>query len=125
MLKKLYMRNIIIGLVVVLLLISFGKKDVVEHVPKSHIQESPSAKQVIHSKEDSHKIQINHLKDQAQDSKGSSVFDYSQYDTILGNPDAKVRVFEYSSPTCSHCAYYKSNVFKHIKEKYINSGDSR
>ncbi len=43
-------------------------------------------------------------------------------DKPLGNPDAKVTVIEYVSPTCSHCAAFSNNVLPAFKEKYVDTG---
>ena len=41
---------------------------------------------------------------------------------ILGNIDAKISIIEYRSLTCSHCADFSKNGYKHLKEKYIDTG---
>ena len=40
----------------------------------------------------------------------------------LGNPDAKVKIVEYMSMTCSHCADFHNKTFEAIKAKYIDTG---
>ena len=40
----------------------------------------------------------------------------------LGNPDAKVKIVEYMSMTCSHCADFHNKTFDEIKKKYIDTG---
>lgn len=121
------MRNIIIGLVIMSFLISFGQKDTVEHTPKEPIKETSSDKPANRNAEDDNNIQsagsqeTYKQEDPTHNYKQYSIFDYSKHDIILGNPDAKVRVFEYSAPTCAHCAYYKSNVFEYLKKKYIDT----
>jgi len=40
----------------------------------------------------------------------------------LGNPAAKVRVVEYMSLTCAHCAHFNAEVFPAFKTKYIDTG---
>lgn len=40
----------------------------------------------------------------------------------LGNPDAKVKIVEYMSMTCSHCADFHNKTFDEIKTKYIDTG---
>lgn len=42
-------------------------------------------------------------------------------DFVIGNIDAPVTIIEYASMTCSHCANFYSNVYKKIKEKYIDN----
>ncbi len=43
-------------------------------------------------------------------------------DMSLGNPDAKVKVVEYASASCSHCARFNNTVFPAFKAKYIDTG---
>ena len=43
-------------------------------------------------------------------------------DMNLGNPRARVRVVEYMSLTCAHCAHFKSEVFPAFKTRYIDTG---
>lgn len=40
----------------------------------------------------------------------------------IGNPDAPVKVVEYSSMTCSHCAHFHNDVLPALKEKYVDTG---
>lgn len=40
----------------------------------------------------------------------------------LGNPDAKVTVYEYASFTCPHCADFHENQFQQLKADYIDTG---
>jgi protein-disulfide isomerase len=43
-------------------------------------------------------------------------------DMSLGNPNAPVRVVEYLSLTCPHCATFNAEVFPAFKAKYIDTG---
>ena len=43
-------------------------------------------------------------------------------DMNLGNPAARVRVVEYMSLTCAHCAHFNAEVFPAFKTKYIDTG---
>lgn len=43
-------------------------------------------------------------------------------DIALGKPEAPVKVYEYASMTCPHCARFAKEVFPAIKEKYIDTG---
>jgi protein-disulfide isomerase len=43
-------------------------------------------------------------------------------DFSLGSPDAPVKIVEYASYTCPHCAAFHANVFKSLKAEYIDSG---
>ncbi|MBZ0218094.1 MAG: DsbA family protein, partial [Fimbriimonadaceae bacterium] len=40
----------------------------------------------------------------------------------LGNPDSDIKVIEYASMTCGHCANFHTNIFPAFKEKYIDTG---
>ncbi len=41
----------------------------------------------------------------------------------LGNPDAPVRMVEYASLTCSHCASFHLNTLNDLKKRYVVTGD--
>lgn len=43
-------------------------------------------------------------------------------DFSLGSPDAKVKMVEYASFTCPHCAAFHAAVFKDLKKDYIDTG---
>jgi protein-disulfide isomerase len=43
-------------------------------------------------------------------------------DMPLGKAEAPVKVYEYASMTCPHCARFQTDVFPHIKSKYIDTG---
>ena len=43
-------------------------------------------------------------------------------DFSLGSPDAPVKIVEYASYTCPHCADFHANVFKSLKAEYIDTG---
>jgi protein-disulfide isomerase len=43
-------------------------------------------------------------------------------DKPLGNAMAPVKIYEYASLTCGHCAAFHENGFKFLKEKYIDAG---
>ena len=40
----------------------------------------------------------------------------------LGTPDAPIKMIEFASLTCGHCARFHNEVMPAIKEKYINNG---
>jgi len=46
-------------------------------------------------------------------------------DISLGNPNAKVRVVEYASASCPHCARFDIDVFPAFKAKYVDTGKVR
>lgn len=43
-------------------------------------------------------------------------------DFSLGSPDAKVKMVEYASFTCPHCASFHATVFDQLKTDYIDTG---
>jgi protein-disulfide isomerase len=43
-------------------------------------------------------------------------------DMSLGNPRAPVKVVEYASLSCPHCAHFNEAVFPTLKAKYIDTG---
>ena len=46
-------------------------------------------------------------------------------DMSLGRPDAKVKVIEYASASCPHCARWDIEVFPAFKAKYVDTGRVR
>ena len=43
-------------------------------------------------------------------------------DMSIGDPNAKVKIIEYMSTTCPHCAHFAQNTFDPIKAKYVDTG---
>ena len=43
-------------------------------------------------------------------------------DMSLGNPNAKVKVVEYASASCPHCARFALDVFPTFKARYVDTG---
>jgi protein-disulfide isomerase len=41
---------------------------------------------------------------------------------VVGNPDAPIKLVEYASHTCPHCADFAAEAAKPLREKYIASG---
>lgn len=41
---------------------------------------------------------------------------------LMGNPDAPVKVVEYASTTCPHCARFAENGFEQLRDQYVRSG---
>lgn len=52
---------------------------------------------------------------------GSTMFMIQKNDIVLGSPDAKILVFEYSAPTCTHCAYFHKAILPALKANYIDT----
>jgi protein-disulfide isomerase len=55
-------------------------------------------------------------------SKGGGPSGPAEGDMSMGNPNAKVKVVEYASASCPHCARFNNNVFPQFKAKYIDTG---
>lgn len=43
-------------------------------------------------------------------------------DRSMGNPDAPIKMTEYASFTCPHCAHFNETVFGQLKTNYIDTG---
>lgn len=41
---------------------------------------------------------------------------------FVGSPDAPVKIVEYASLTCSHCAHFHKDTYPELKTKYIDTG---
>lgn len=41
---------------------------------------------------------------------------------VLGDPNAPIKVIEYASMTCPHCASFHNGTYHALKEKYIDTG---
>lgn len=41
---------------------------------------------------------------------------------LLGDPNAPIKVIEYASMTCPHCASFHNGTYPQLKEKYIDTG---
>ncbi|MGA0608149.1 DsbA family protein [Phenylobacterium sp. VNQ135] len=54
--------------------------------------------------------------------KGGGTGTVSAEDMSLGDANAKVKVVEYASVTCSHCAAFNETTFPAFKAKYIDTG---
>ncbi|MCU0828823.1 MAG: DsbA family protein [Tabrizicola sp.] len=53
---------------------------------------------------------------------GTATTEAAPGDFSLGSPDAPVKIVEYASYTCPHCADFHANVFKSLKADYIDTG---
>src|SRR3546814_8236510 len=40
----------------------------------------------------------------------------------MGNPEAAIKIIEFASLTCSHCADFSENGFPALRDKYVNTG---
>ena len=54
--------------------------------------------------------------------KGAGGISASAEDMSMGPADAKVKVVEYASASCSHCAKFNNETFPAFKAKYIDTG---
>lgn len=51
-----------------------------------------------------------------------SFYKVSPYDIVYGKEDAPIKVLDYYSLTCPHCASFLENFFPKIKKNYIDTG---
>lgn len=61
----------------------------------------------------------------AQDTATAPAIPVEVTDFAIGPEDAKVKMIEYASFTCPHCADFHNNVFKALKADYIDTGKVR
>ena len=61
----------------------------------------------------------------AQDTATAETAAAGPGDFSLGSPDAKVKIVEYASFTCPHCAHFHETVFGQLKKDYIDTGKVR
>jgi protein-disulfide isomerase len=52
----------------------------------------------------------------------SSVVTATQDGFVMGNPDAPLKLIEFASPTCSHCAEFSKEGAEALKSQFVNSG---
>lgn len=52
----------------------------------------------------------------------NATLDQAMAPRVLGKPDAPVKIIEYASLTCSHCAAFHNETFEKLKKDYIDSG---
>lgn len=50
------------------------------------------------------------------------VLTISDYDVVIGSPEAKITIFEYLSYSCSHCADFARKTYPILKQEYIDTG---
>lgn len=48
-------------------------------------------------------------------------FTINEDDMYVGDPNSKLILIEYFSPTCPHCAYFHKSIYPEIKKKYIDT----
>ena len=52
----------------------------------------------------------------------SAVVSATQDGFIMGNPDAPLKLIEFASPTCSHCAEFSKEGAEALKRQFVDSG---
>ena len=58
----------------------------------------------------------------ASTAPGSTDVESAMAPRVMGNPDAPVRIEEFASLSCSHCADFYKNTFPKLKENYLDTG---
>ncbi len=64
------------------------------------------------------KIEENKSQDIASE---TNLSEFTLTDLVLGDKNAKVRVMEYFSLTCPHCAYFNREIFPELKKLFIDN----
>lgn len=54
--------------------------------------------------------------------KKADLLSFIDGDHILGDPKAKVKIIEYASLSCPHCANFHKETFPELKKRYIDTG---
>ena len=54
--------------------------------------------------------------------KWSEVASATQDGVVIGNPDAPLKLIEFASPTCSHCATFSVEGSSALKSEFVDSG---
>lgn len=49
----------------------------------------------------------------------------TEFDAVMGDPDAPVTLIEYASFTCGHCANFATDTFDELKTRFIDTGQLR
>ncbi|MBX9697317.1 MAG: DsbA family protein [Alphaproteobacteria bacterium] len=49
--------------------------------------------------------------------------EYSELDVVFGDLEAPIKIVEYTSLNCGHCAHFHQIVFPELKKKYIEKGE--
>lgn len=49
--------------------------------------------------------------------------DYTELDVVFGDLEAPIKIVEYTSLNCGHCAHFHQSVFPELKKKYIEKGE--
>lgn len=60
--------------------------------------------------------------EESKDYSGEKILKVTKEDLTIGDKNAPVKLVEYASLSCPHCASFYRESFEKIKEKYIDSG---
>jgi|GEM_PF-1645922 len=50
---------------------------------------------------------------------------FLNHDMMLGDKDAPIEIIEYGSLSCPHCAHFHEEVFRPLKEQYLDTGKAK
>jgi protein-disulfide isomerase len=120
------MKKLIVLLLLLLLTFILGwqyliNTDIAKRQQIVHQEEHEAAKHVPDGNEEAMSGQMP-SSDPSPDEDFSELMKERPNDLILGNREAGVKIVEYSSLACPHCAEYHNDSFKHIKAEYIDKG---
>jgi protein-disulfide isomerase len=112
-----------ISQILVLLLLSSCSEQVDFSTPaQNHINEYRSKHQECKTQDYSKPLPDQTLDTTSHQTQSTDViFALQSEDVILGNPQSSVIVIEYSSPSCTHCAYFHKAIYPELQKKYIDT----
>lgn len=105
--------------IVFLLALSFGlstSKDTAENQEPLYLDEGPQDDGHDHAHED-------HADEEHSEKEFEKYVFKPAVGRTIGDTNATVKVVEYSSLSCGHCASFHKNTLPTIREKYVDAGD--
>ncbi|MCM2344284.1 MAG: DsbA family protein [Alphaproteobacteria bacterium] len=79
--------------------------------------------QTVNSSDSSAQPQVSAAVQTAEPAAGEAVVEATPAKTyILGSPDAPVKIKEFASLSCSHCAHFHKDTFPQVKKELIDTG---
>ena len=91
-------------------------------LPKKNVETHVSNLEETNVKKKESDLDVGILQNAITQESLNQVLAVKDDDVVLGNPDAPVKIVQYSSMTCPACRYYHTAVFSKIKNQYIDTG---
>ena len=131
--KNMNSKNLLIILVGILLLVGIGAFAVTKNNARPTSTEAPAVETAETAKIEPNAVTTDAgstPEAQTPEVKTASSLNYDNAslpaeplgERTLGDPNAPVRIEEFSSLTCPHCAHFHRDTFAALKEKYIDTG---